>query len=242
MKHIKHALRRLINFPIIRICVHICSFGFQRDLGATLRAACRGTASVGFELPQTEQRTAKGTVRTRGQEGIGRRGNLMVLRRHVSKYKTTNRLAYFRPRRPACQSNLFAAWETLLQEIEADSQATIDVASTLSRQVSTGRVGGGSCPVWQSVCPAGAVPSINHTLSNDSNNCRGLHYWCVNIVFIRPCVLVTEVNENVLQVINQTVSLWLEGKLIYHRFPAQFIRPMAFRPYEEVEQSEKLRI
>lgn len=38
--------------------------------------------------------------------------------------------------RPACQSNLFQAWETFLQEIEADSQATIDVASSLSRQVS----------------------------------------------------------------------------------------------------------
>uniref|UniRef100_A0A182MQK9 F-BAR domain-containing protein n=1 Tax=Anopheles culicifacies TaxID=139723 RepID=A0A182MQK9_9DIPT len=51
----------------------------------------------------------------------------------VQNYRKRN--SELRKERPACQSNLFSAWETLLQEIEADSQATIDVASTLSRQV-----------------------------------------------------------------------------------------------------------
>lgn len=37
--------------------------------------------------------------------------------------------------RPACHSTLFQAWETFLQEIEADSAASADVATSLSRQV-----------------------------------------------------------------------------------------------------------
>lgn len=51
----------------------------------------------------------------------------------VSNYRKRN--GELRKERPACQSNLFFAWETFLQEIEADSQATIDVASALSRQI-----------------------------------------------------------------------------------------------------------
>lgn len=38
--------------------------------------------------------------------------------------------------RPACQSSLFNTWEIFLQEIEADSQSSSDVANILSRQVS----------------------------------------------------------------------------------------------------------
>lgn len=37
--------------------------------------------------------------------------------------------------RPACQSSLFYAWEVFLQEIEADSRSSSDVANSLSRQV-----------------------------------------------------------------------------------------------------------
>lgn len=37
--------------------------------------------------------------------------------------------------RPACHSTLFQAWETFLQEIEADSVSSSDVAGALSRQV-----------------------------------------------------------------------------------------------------------
>lgn len=51
----------------------------------------------------------------------------------VSNYRKRN--GELRKERPACQSNLFFAWETFMQEIEADSQATIDVASALSRQI-----------------------------------------------------------------------------------------------------------
>lgn len=38
--------------------------------------------------------------------------------------------------RPSCNSTLFQIWETLLQEVEIDSQAQTDIASVLSRQVS----------------------------------------------------------------------------------------------------------
>lgn len=37
--------------------------------------------------------------------------------------------------RPTCPSTLFQAWETFLQEIEADSVTANDIAKTLSRQV-----------------------------------------------------------------------------------------------------------
>lgn len=37
---------------------------------------------------------------------------------------------------PACPSALFHTWETLLQEVEIDSQALSDTASILGRQVS----------------------------------------------------------------------------------------------------------
>jgi SH3 and cysteine-rich domain-containing protein 2 len=52
----------------------------------------------------------------------------------VSNFRKKN--GELRKERPACQSSLFYAWEVFLQEIEADSQATTDVASALSRQVS----------------------------------------------------------------------------------------------------------
>lgn len=38
--------------------------------------------------------------------------------------------------RPGCPSSLFHTWETLLQEVEIDSQALGDIASILGRQVS----------------------------------------------------------------------------------------------------------
>uniref|UniRef100_A0A1A9UW85 Uncharacterized protein n=1 Tax=Glossina austeni TaxID=7395 RepID=A0A1A9UW85_GLOAU len=38
--------------------------------------------------------------------------------------------------KPACHLSIFQAWETFLQEVETDSQASNDVASALSRQVS----------------------------------------------------------------------------------------------------------
>jgi uncharacterized protein (UPF0332 family) len=45
-------------------------------------------------------------------------------------------LTYLRAYRPACPSSLFHTWETLLQEVEIDSQAHSDIASILGRQVS----------------------------------------------------------------------------------------------------------
>ncbi|XP_065155671.1 uncharacterized protein Stacl isoform X4 [Atheta coriaria] len=41
-----------------------------------------------------------------------------------------------RKERPACASSIFHTWETLLQEVEIDSQALGDIASILGRQVS----------------------------------------------------------------------------------------------------------
>lgn len=38
--------------------------------------------------------------------------------------------------RPACPTSLFHTWETLLQEVEIDSQAMGDIGSILGRQVS----------------------------------------------------------------------------------------------------------
>lgn len=38
--------------------------------------------------------------------------------------------------RPPCQSSLFHAWETFLQEVEADSQSTSELSNLLSKQVS----------------------------------------------------------------------------------------------------------
>ncbi|XP_037047870.1 uncharacterized protein LOC119082453, partial [Bradysia coprophila] len=52
----------------------------------------------------------------------------------VSSFRKKN--GELRKERPACHSSLFQAWETFLQEIEADSVSSSDVASTLSRQVS----------------------------------------------------------------------------------------------------------
>ncbi|XP_037956778.1 uncharacterized protein LOC119686298 [Teleopsis dalmanni] len=52
----------------------------------------------------------------------------------VSNYRKKN--AELRKERPACHLAIFQAWETFLQEVENDSQASNDVASVLSRQVS----------------------------------------------------------------------------------------------------------
>ncbi|XP_049954638.1 uncharacterized protein LOC126470681 [Schistocerca serialis cubense] len=51
----------------------------------------------------------------------------------VSSFRKRN--AELRKERPACHSSLFQTWETLLQEVEVDSQAHADIASILGRQV-----------------------------------------------------------------------------------------------------------
>ncbi|GLV34333.1 Stac-like [Carabus blaptoides fortunei] len=52
----------------------------------------------------------------------------------VSNFRKRN--GDLRKERPACASSLFHTWETLLQEVEIDSQAHSDIASILGRQVS----------------------------------------------------------------------------------------------------------
>lgn len=49
--------------------------------------------------------------------------------KEISDYK-------FVLQRPPCQSSLFHAWETFLQEVEADSQSTSELSNLLSKQVS----------------------------------------------------------------------------------------------------------
>ncbi|XP_077292227.1 uncharacterized protein LOC143915436 isoform X2 [Arctopsyche grandis] len=58
-------------------------------------------------------------------------GELQML---VATYRKKNN--ELRKERPACPSSLFHTWETLLQEVETDSQAHSDVALALNRQVS----------------------------------------------------------------------------------------------------------
>lgn len=53
----------------------------------------------------------------------------------VSNFRKKN--SELRKERPACASSLFHTWETLLQEVEIDSQAHSDIASILGRQVCT---------------------------------------------------------------------------------------------------------
>lgn len=52
----------------------------------------------------------------------------------VANFRKRN--AELRKERPTCPSALFHTWETLLQEVEVDSQAHSDIASVLGRQVS----------------------------------------------------------------------------------------------------------
>ncbi|XP_055320019.1 uncharacterized protein LOC129577281 isoform X2 [Sitodiplosis mosellana] len=52
----------------------------------------------------------------------------------VSTFRKRN--SELRKERPSCPSTLFQAWETFLQEIEADSVTANDIAKTLCRQVS----------------------------------------------------------------------------------------------------------
>ncbi|XP_054275367.1 uncharacterized protein LOC128994676 isoform X10 [Macrosteles quadrilineatus] len=52
----------------------------------------------------------------------------------VANFRKKN--AELRKERPACPSSLFHTWETLLQEVEVDSQAHSDIASVFGRQVS----------------------------------------------------------------------------------------------------------
>nr|XP_029728859.1 uncharacterized protein LOC109418473 isoform X7 [Aedes albopictus] len=104
------------------------SGGVLKDLGHPgLNEALKSHNSVTFKLVKTVSDFTENLAQLYEQHAEA----LQVL---VSGYRKRN--GELRKERPACQSNLFQAWETFLQEIEADSQATIDVASSLSRQVS----------------------------------------------------------------------------------------------------------
>ena len=61
---------------------------------------------------------------------------LNVLDKNFSKTFLIFILVFYLQQRPACQSTLFHAWETFLQEVEADSQSTSELSNLLSKQVS----------------------------------------------------------------------------------------------------------
>ncbi|ODM97941.1 F-BAR and double SH3 domains protein 1, partial [Orchesella cincta] len=51
----------------------------------------------------------------------------------IENYRKRN--AELRKERPPCNSSMFQIWETLLQEVEIDSQAHSDISASLARQV-----------------------------------------------------------------------------------------------------------
>lgn len=56
-----------------------------------------------------------------------------ALHQLIIKYRIKN--SEIRKDRPTCHLTLFQAWETFLQEVEADSASASDVANALSKQV-----------------------------------------------------------------------------------------------------------
>lgn len=48
----------------------------------------------------------------------------------------SNTILFYSCFRPPCNSAMFQIWETLLQEVELDSQAHSDISASLARQVS----------------------------------------------------------------------------------------------------------
>lgn len=102
--------------------------GVLKDFGqANLNEAFKSHNSVTFKLVKTVSDFTETLSHLYEEHAAG-------LQTLVSTYRKKN--GELRKERPACHSSLFQAWETFLQEIEADSQASSDVASTLSRQVS----------------------------------------------------------------------------------------------------------
>ncbi|XP_059620502.1 uncharacterized protein LOC132264349 isoform X4 [Phlebotomus argentipes] len=103
------------------------SSGILRDsCHPSLNEALKSHNSVTFKLVKTVSDFTESLAQVYEQHAEA----LQVL---VSNYRKKN--SELRKERPACHSTLFHAWETLLQEIEADSQSTSDVANALSRQV-----------------------------------------------------------------------------------------------------------
>lgn len=102
--------------------------GVLKDYGhASLNEALKTQNGVTFKLVKTVSDFTE-TLSHLYEE------HAAALQTLVSTYRKKN--GDLRKERPACHSTLFYAWETFLQEIEADSQASSDVASALSRQVS----------------------------------------------------------------------------------------------------------
>ncbi|RZF34440.1 hypothetical protein LSTR_LSTR012191, partial [Laodelphax striatellus] len=102
--------------------------GVLRDLShPSLNEQLKNHNAVTFKLV----RTVSDFTQELSQMYEQHAGELQLL---VANFRKKN--AELRKEKPNCPSSLFHTWETLLQEVEADSQAHGDIASVFGRQVS----------------------------------------------------------------------------------------------------------
>ncbi|XP_018795906.1 PREDICTED: uncharacterized protein LOC108973251 isoform X3 [Bactrocera latifrons] len=102
--------------------------GVLKDYGhSSLNEAFKSQNNVNFKLIKTVSDFTE-TLSHLYEE------HATALQSLVSNFRKKN--AELRKERPACHQAIFQAWETFLQEVESDSQASNDVANVLSRQVS----------------------------------------------------------------------------------------------------------
>lgn len=101
---------------LLSLVCFIRSFRLHWNACPTVREACRRIAGPRLHLSQEERRVAEG-----GES--------------IDYMPTCKCWTFSFLQRPPCQSTLFHAWETFLQEVEADSQSTSEQANLLSKQV-----------------------------------------------------------------------------------------------------------
>ncbi|XP_054736674.1 uncharacterized protein LOC129243579 [Anastrepha obliqua] len=102
--------------------------GVLKDYGhSSLNEAFKSQNNVNFKLIKTVSDFTE-TLSHLYEE------HATALQTLVSNYRKKN--AELRKERPDCHMAIFQTWETFLQEVESDSQASNDVANVLSRQVS----------------------------------------------------------------------------------------------------------
>ncbi|XP_037816860.1 uncharacterized protein LOC119607140 [Lucilia sericata] len=102
--------------------------GVLKDYGhSSLNEAFKSQNNVNFKLIKTVSDFTE-TLSHLYEE------HATALQALVTNFRKKN--AELRKERPACHLSIFQAWETFLQEVETDSQASNDVANVLYRQVS----------------------------------------------------------------------------------------------------------
>lgn len=111
--------RKKISFLLFLSLLY--SFRLYWNTSTTLWKACGRVASPCVQLSKEERRATEG--------GKSIDFPVMQIWRRDFDFE-------FNLQRPPCQSSLFHAWETFLQEVEADSQSTSEMSNLLSKQVS----------------------------------------------------------------------------------------------------------